>query len=210
MLPDRARMLRCRMDASRMRPEEIPGCRWVGFGIAKGVTNPARGLTTCAAPDTMSSGLHGELVQPFGGVDASPRCYDRDAPLGFGGFFRWIYLADPVGADDALGVDWCLDEAPHVGVATRAEDVSRIAAQLVLDGIPGRTELALLNCRMCEDEENAAWRRREGLVTIADWSELAVPFFPNGPRCARCGNRTRTNPAWRFCHACGDPAARSR
>ncbi len=191
------------MDAERMRPEEAATCRWIGYGVGKGVTDAVRGVTAFAVPKRLVSALHGELIQPFGGVDVSPTCYEHTSPLGFGGFIRWVVFAGPRG-ELVLGVDWSLVEAPHVGVATRAERVAAVARTLMKHGVTSDTELALLNCRMCEDEERHARRLHEHLVTVADWSRAANRFAPRGVLCPRCAHPTFTDVLFRFCHSCGE------
>lgn len=192
------------MDAERMRPEEAATCRWIGYGVGKGVTDAVRGVTAFAVPERLVSALHGELIQPFGGVDASPACYEHTSPLGFGGFIRWVAFAGPHG-ELVLGVDWSLVEAPHVGVATRAEQVAAVARTLTKHGVPHRAELVLLNCRMCENKEEHTQRLSEQLLTVADWSRAGYRFAPRGVLCPRCAHPTFTDVHFQFCHACGEP-----
>lgn len=192
---------RATMDSRRMRPDEADRCRWVGWTFLKGVVDPARGIVAWA--EGGDSGLHGEIVQRFGGVDPNPRCYDRDAPIGFGTFARVVRFVPPDGGPCVLGVDWSLVEPPHIGVATAASRVAEVAATLVADDTAAEDELALLNCRMCEDVENEAWRLADGLVTVRDWARAA--FAPRTDRCPTCGRRTFADPTFRFCFHCSLP-----
>ena len=112
------------MDTAVMCPEDIAGCRWIGFGIEKGVTSVAEDTTVFAIPKEMKHGLHAELVEGFPNLDPFPLCYDMAKHLrGFGAFIRWAYFADPMGGPGVLGVDWSLSARPTGGVATTASVV---------------------------------------------------------------------------------------
>lgn len=191
------------MDASRMTPEDADACRWIGFGIGKGVTHPGRDISAYGIPRRLRSALHGELVQPFGGADTTPACYDRASARGFGGFLRWVWFAGPRGNDDALGVDWSLAEAPHIGVATRATIVCTLARTLVRHGVPERAELALIGPAMCESPDDAAWRHADGLVAVRDWSAALDRFGRGTGWCETCGRGSFLARDYPFCSHCG-------
>lgn len=191
-----------RMNAAMMLPQDAARCRWVGYGIGKGVTDPTADVTVFAVPTGPGHGLHGELIQGFPCVDPTPACYDDDHALGFGDFVRWVHFADPQGGPGVIGVDFSLVERPTAGVATDMLCVARVAAVLRASDIPEDAELALLDWRMCEPEELADWRGRMGLATLADWASAAARFHPDSGTCPRCG--LHMAPAWApFCPQCG-------
>ncbi len=193
------------MDASLMRPDEAATCRWVGCAFRKGVTHPRRGISVIAAGDDDLSGLHGTLIQPYGGVDETPRCYDRDAPVGFGGFVRWVRFDRPDGRA-ILGIDWSPGDLPTIGVGTSALEVALVARAIFRCIARGDAELALLTPRMTEEEIMREWRSSEGLVTVQNWSDAVGRFSPGTDFCPACGQRTFSDPTYRFCHQCGaDP-----
>ena len=195
--------LGCLMLPDYMRPNERTACRWVGFGIGKGVTHPEKNLSILALSRQIHTGLHGELVKGLPGVDLPPRCYDDDHQLGFGGFFRWSYFADPSGTHDVFGLDWSLVYRLSAGVANSMLCVETVARAVIAHGIPATTELVLLNCRMCEDRPIQALRERLGLITVGDWGEHGDRCFgPDSGRCPRCGLDTMKGKTM-FCYRCG-------
>src|SRR5262249_7302018 len=136
-------------------------------------------------------GLHGELIQGFPDVDPLPDCYSESHNLGFGSFVRWVYFANPSGLPEVLGVDWRLDARRTAGMSLTMRRVSKLATTLAAHGIPGSTELALLNPRMCEDPCVHAVRSSLELVTIADWCEKGNRILgPQSCHCPRCGQMT--------------------
>ncbi|MDO8583602.1 MAG: hypothetical protein Q7R83_00285, partial [bacterium] len=36
---------RCLMETGYMEPQDIPFCRWIGYGLGKGVTHPERNIS---------------------------------------------------------------------------------------------------------------------------------------------------------------------
>ncbi|MDP3985362.1 MAG: hypothetical protein Q8P82_01240 [bacterium] len=193
-----------RMDLSVMRPEDREHCAWIGFGIGKGVTDPQRNVSVFAVPENLESGLHGELIQEFPGVDPVPLCYERFAHKnGFGRFVRWVYFADPAGGPGYIGVDWSLVERATAGVAVSMKSAGNVFAALAAHGLPKDTKTALLNWRMCEHPSWREIRVSLGLETVADW-ELRAPalFGPKSRYCPRCGAKTLAEPA-EFCSQCG-------
>ena len=199
------------MDASLMRPDEVGACRWIGCAFRKGVTHPRRGISVLATGDDALSGLHGTLIQPFGNVDPTPRCYDRDAPVGFGGFVRWVLFTGtsvPLGdrRRAILGIDWSPGDLPTIGVGTSALEVALVAKAIDRSIANGDDELALLTPRMTEEEIMREWRTTEKLVTVQHWSDAVDRFSPGTEFCPACGQRTFSDPTYRFCHQCGaDP-----
>ncbi len=194
-----------RMEAERMREDERKDCRWIGFGIGKGVTHPRAGITVFAVPRDLVSGLHGELIQGFDGIetDPTPGCYEPDADPGFGGFVRWVLFADPDGRRDVLGVDFSLALTDRGGVATAMLTVAEVAAVVMAQGMKPKTEVALLNCRMCEPAELAEWRRENGLATLDDWAAKRDVFLRSDCFCPRCGLPLPEGDSADFCGRCG-------
>lgn len=196
------------MDAHVMRAEDAATCRWIGYGIGKGVTHPQTETTVFGVPRELRSGLHAELVAGFSDVDPFPLCYDDRAHVfGFGGFVRWVYFADPSGGPGVFGLDWSIAARPTSGVAHAMIAVAAIARIAAEHGIPPDAELALLNWRMCEELVITALRERMALRTVADWNTRAPAYFRRGSGyCPRCGLRTLAHRE-RFCSRCGcDPA----
>lgn len=194
------------MDAARMTDEARAQCRWIGYGIGKGVTHPEHELSVFAVPEDLICGLHGELVQGFTHipVDSTPACYELDAPLGFNGFVRWVYFTDPKRQHDIFGVDWSLNLPRSGGVATSMTMIERIARIVIAHGIPRHTELVLLTADMCEPPVLEQWRRQRGLKTLEDWVALSKKLFaPRGGYCPRCGLDTFTFGRPMFCTRCG-------
>ncbi len=192
-----------RIDARRMRPSDRPDCRWIGWRVLKGVTDPSGDISVFAVPRRNRRGLHAELVAGLPNVDPYPLCYD---PLGhrfgFGNFVRWIFLAGPK-ENGLFGIDFSLICRPTAGVATTMLSAARVVRAAVRHGLPGGTEIVLLNPRMCEDPGVEAMRRAAGLRCAADWIRRAPRLFaPRGRFCPRCGLET-LNGRPRYCHACG-------
>ncbi|MDO8425540.1 MAG: hypothetical protein Q7T01_03430 [bacterium] len=192
-----------RMNATIMQAHDVAECRWLGYGIGKGVTDPNAGITVFSpgsGPETQ--GLHGELIQGFPFVDPTPLCYEDTHVFGFGTFLRWVYFADPQGGPGVLGVDFSLTERQTAGVATSMLAVARCAAALAGSGIPPDAELVLLNWRMCEPVRLTALRHTEQLITLRDWARAVPHFASGGTHCPRCGLHTLH--AWvPFCNQCG-------
>lgn len=203
-LPGDAAISRMRIDPSMMRVEDVAACRWLGFRALKGVTDPARDVTIVSEPHEGRRGLHADLVAGLDSVDAYPLCYDlKGHRHGFGGFVRWIYLSDPSGRQDVLGLDFSLDSRPTSGVAVTVRSAARTTAALIRHGLPPETAIALLDPRICEEPGVTAMRETSGLHVAADWLERAPALFREGsPSCPRCGQRTLDGQP-RFCHACG-------
>lgn len=194
------------MCAELMRPEEVPGCRWLGFTLIKGVTNPHRAITAQSTGGDDLSGAHGRLVQQFGGVDSTPECYNPQSKVGFGGFVRWVRFLNPTGGQGVFGLDWSLNEPPHIGVATSALEVALVASLVRAFGVPGGDELVLLTPRMTELPIMEQWRHREGLICVGDWADAPKRFHSGTGFCPKCGQWTFICPSWRYCHQCGaDP-----
>ncbi len=192
------------MDPSMMRPEEIAHCKWVEFGIGKGVTSANHNLSIFGVPGKLGSGWHGELVKGFPGIDPTPRCYEPDHQFGFGDFVRWVYFADPKGGGDYFGVDFGLTERATAGVGDSVLRVSHTARIALEHGVPANVSLVLLGPRMIEEAVVTAFRLELGLNTMADWAERGKELFDreNGPRCWKCGLDTR-KPLFQFCYRCG-------
>lgn len=194
------------MDSMRMRPEEVATCRWIGWTITKGVIHPERKIVAWADEGTGVSQQHGHLIQRFSGVDACPRCYDRDAAVGFGGFVRVNRFTHPSGSSTIFGVDWSRVEPAVIGVATSVLRVAQVAALAALHGTRSEDELVLLGWTMCETPDRQSWRQHHGLVAVGDWANaLYDRFAPGSPHYPACAERTM-EPGFKFCHQCGcDP-----
>ncbi len=195
-----------RMDREQMGVDDQKHCRWIGYGISKGVTHPDERLTVFGVPEKLASGLHGKLIQGFEHipVDSTPLCYEPTSPRGFNGFIRWVFLTDPHRVHDVLGIDYSLMLSPKSGVAIDMPTVAKIVDVLVRQGIAPGVEVALLNAKMCEPEALRAWRRFKKLVTVRDWSERGQTLFhPPGPFCPRCGMATLLKPTDTYCSHCG-------
>ena len=198
------------MDPSRMRPEDVSQCPWIGWGMSKGVTHPDRDLSILAHKDSLDRGLHAELVAEFTDeVDPYPLCYDeKNHQKGFGGFTRWVAFTDPQNpkGPGVLGIDWSLACRPTSGVATSMWQIMRVVQTALPHGLHPQSEIALLDWRMSEDEFVKAWRYETRLVTAEDWvSRASTLFVPMGHHCLRCGMKTfeRKN---KFCFRCGTPS----
>lgn len=195
-----------RMDREQMRPEDRKDCRWIGYGISKGVTHPREGVSVFGIPEKLASGLHGKLIQGFEHipVDSTPACYEPTAPHGFNGFIRWVFFTDPYRVHDVLGIDFSLMLSPTSGVAIDMLTVAKTVAVLATQGISPQVEVALLNAKMCEPEGYRKWRKLEQLVTVHDWSERGQTLFrPDGTHCPRCGAETLSDRATVYCTHCG-------
>lgn len=193
----------CVMDPTVMAEEDRKHCRWLEFGIGKGVTGVRSRVSVYGVPGRMKRGLHGELMQGFPNVDPVPRCYDEDHALGFSDFVRWVYFADPADVRGVLGVDWSLSARPTAGIAHTMLRVCAVAEICLVHGIPADDELVLLNCRMVEDSFAFDVRRMLGLRSVRDWAERGFDVFGEGsPHCPRCGLATLAIDS-AFCFRCG-------
>lgn len=194
------------MDPTRMRDEAKACCRWLGYGIGKGVTHTENRVSVFGVPDQLICGLHGELIQGFDDipVDATPICYERLASLGFDAFIRWVYLADPTRHHDFFGIDWSLAMPSTGGVATSMIQVERLAQVAIAHGIPRETEVVLLSADMCEPLELEAWRMQRALISLEDWVAFGKSLFaPRGNYCPRCGSDTFPFGRRGYCTQCG-------
>ncbi|MCX6714307.1 MAG: hypothetical protein NTX72_00650 [Candidatus Uhrbacteria bacterium] len=194
------------MDASVMTPEDALTCPWVGYGTGKGVTHLFKDISVFMIPNKMKSGLHGEMVQGFKGVDPIDLCYLDSHKLGFGGFVRWMYFSDPQDSKTehgVFGLDWSLVHTLTSGIAT-----SMLIAQIIIErahrhGIPGNARVALMNPVMCEPVYLTEWKQENNLLTVNDWVKKGMQFFAEeGTHCPKCGLFTFEKPR-RFCYRCG-------
>lgn len=192
-----------RMERAAMRPDEAASCRWVGFGLGKGVTSLNRDTSVFGVPGKMGSGWHAELVKDFQEVDPAPLCYEPHHTKGFADFARWVYFANPAKTGDFVGVDFGLKERPTAGVAETMYRVAQIAKAGLRHGLPGETELVLLHPRMIELPELTQLRQSLGLIRVADWAINGERLFAplTGTRCPACGLNTR-GAEYRFCYRC--------
>jgi ribosomal protein S27AE len=197
---------RCTIIPSRMRLQDRRICRWIGFGLGKGVTHPERDLSVFTSPPHIRSAAHGEMIQGFRGirVDPSPFCYEALHRDGFGGFVRWASFADPVGGPGFLGIDWSYRLRPTGGVAHTMLRAWQTCRALADHGFPRNAEVVLLNWRMIEIIVLQEWRRAYGLITLQDWLEKGRAYFAQRSRfCPRCGSASMNNPHMRYCGSCG-------
>lgn len=194
------------MDAALMDANDAKTCPWIGYGMGKGVTHLFKDISVFMIPNEMKSGLHGEMVQGFKGVDPIDLCYLDTHKLGFGGFVRWMYFADPQDHETHAGVfglDWSLIHKLSSGIAT-----SMLVAQIIIErayahGIPGNARVALMNPLMCEPAYLTEWKQSAGLLTVHDWATKAAQLFSAcGTHCPKCGLPTFQKPR-RFCYRCG-------
>ena len=192
-----------RMDRGAMRPHEAATCRWVGFGLGKGVTSLSRDISVFGVPGKMGSGWHAELVKEFPEVDPAPLCYEPKHTKGFADFARWVYFANPAGTGDIIGVDFGLKERATAGVAETMYRVAQLAKAGLRHGLPAATELVLLHPRMIELPELTQLRQSLGLIRVVDWATNGEQLFAPlaGSRCPACGLNTR-GPEYRFCYRC--------
>ncbi len=164
----------------REKTELDTTCRWIGFGIGKGVTHPMMdisvfGIKRIIGPnddDKIMKGLHGKMMQGFKDIPVDPvhRCYKDDHELGFGGFIRWVSFFHPE-KNGFLGIDYDRTERPTSGVACSMQEVYEVVRILARHGFPKDYEVVMLNGRMHEDPESTAWRKEHELVTLRDWIE---------------------------------------
>ena len=194
------------MDASLMTQEDARTCPWIGYGMGKGVTHHQKDISVFMIPNEMKSGLHGEMVQGFKGVDPIDRCYLDDHKLGFGGFVRWIYFSDPNDPhtdQGVFGLDWSLIHKLSSGIATPMLIAQVIIARAHAHGIPGNARVALMNPTMCEPAYLTEWKQHTRLLTVHDWSTKGSSLFcEEGTHCPKCGLSTFEKPR-RFCYRCG-------
>jgi len=192
-----------------MHSEDVLVCRWIGWGMSKGVTHVERNLSILAQRDDLPRGLHAELVAEFvDEVDPYPLCYDeKNHQKGFGRFTRWVAFTNPQDpkGPGIFGIDWSLICRPTSGVATSMRQVLTIVQTLLHHGLHPQTEIVLLNWRMSEDIFVRSWRYEHGLITAEDWVYLApVLLAPKGHHCPHCGMKTFEN-GNKFCYRCGAP-----
>jgi ribosomal protein L37E len=186
-----------------MHEEDAKTCRWVGFGITKGITSPARDTTVLGVPALLQGGMHGDMIAGMPAVDPNPLCYEPAHVLGFADFVRWVYFANPANDTGMLGVDFSIAERATAGVATTMLRLARVASTCMLHGMPGNCELALLNPRMIEPDYFFNYRQTAGLLTVADWSAKGEAMFgEDSQHCPRCGN-TSLQPGDVYCSSCG-------
>lgn len=147
-------------------------CRWLGFSIGKGVTNPAKNITVFGIARGSKKGLHGKLIQKLEDIPVDPesRCYADDHELGFGGFIRWASFSRPF-VTGFLGIDRDSTKRPTSGVARSVQEVYEVVRVLDLHGFPKEYEVVMLNDHMHEDAGSTTWRKEHGLVTLRDWIE---------------------------------------
>ncbi|HBK34410.1 MAG: hypothetical protein UU08_C0025G0010 [Candidatus Uhrbacteria bacterium GW2011_GWE2_40_58] len=194
------------MDASRMREEDLAHCRWVEWGMSKGVTHPFLGISILGQREDLPRGLHAELVADFPGVDPYPLCYDENNHIyGFGGFVRWIHFTNPKNPHNPgiLGIDWSLACRPTSGVATTMRCVADVVKMIIQHGLDPQTEIALLNWRMCEDDFLTMWKQEIELIYAWQWDQSTHGLLaPQGNHCPRCGLKTFVQKN-NFCFRCG-------
>ncbi len=192
------------MDPKLMRPRDLKLCRWLGYGIIKGLTSTKLNVSIFGLPETHSAGLHGEMIRGIGGTDPSPLCYDRKHKKGFGSFVRWVFFKSPGNEDRFLGIDFSLGLRKTSGVATTWKHVYEIIKTLAVHGLLSDTEIVLLNWRMCEPRCLTGLRRRSELVTAQDWMHKGKKYFgPDGIFCPTCGQKTFTDKQHTYCYLCG-------
>jgi len=191
----------CTMDPALMLPLEVPECRWLGYGIGKGVTCPEMDVTVFGVPQTMRSGLHGTLIQGFPDVDPYDLCYEDQHVKGFGGFIRWIYFSNPSKGPGVLGIEFSLHPSIRVtsGIATSFKRAQHVVSVCCRHGIPAKAEVALLNWRNCQRPHLVAFGKQQRLVTVSDWAQSADRFSTT--LCWRCGKPSSSN--FHYCPYCG-------
>ena len=155
-----------RMNPDIMNPEHRATCRWLHYGIGKGVTCPESRVTVFGIPEKPLAGLHGQMVQGFCHVDPAPLCYDEKHVEGFGSFVRWVFFADPNRTKNFLGINFSLALRKTSGVATSFARVYEVASTLVVEGVPPMTEVMLLDSDMCETDYLEKVRQTAKLVSI--------------------------------------------
>lgn len=197
-----------RMNPDEMKKEDARTCRWIGFGISKGLTSPAKNITVFSTLRRNQRGLHHELVKGFPGIDPFPLCYEEDHKFGFGDFVRWVYFSDPKGKNNFLGIDFSLACRPTSGVANSVTRAWEVLKTIALHGMPLDVEVVLLNHRMCETAGVTRMRQKAGLVTLGDWILSAESILAKGSKfCPRCGQKTLDRDGIdrqpKFCYRCG-------
>jgi hypothetical protein len=193
----------CLVEPSLMTEDDRHACRWLGYGLGKGVSNPKSQVSVYGIPETMTRGLHGELIQNFPGVDPLPHCYEDNHALGFDGFVRWVYFAHPERDEGILGIDWSLAARKTAGVANSMLKVCALAQICKAHGVPKESELVLLNWRMLEPKYAQKLRHTIGLQSLEDWATHGREVFKQGSVCCpRCGQATLKGNR-RFCYRCG-------
>lgn len=192
------------MDLDVMKEEDIRTCLWLGFGIGKGITDPIKNLSVFGEANRIYRGLHYELVKEFPDIDPFPLCYDEEKHVkGFGRFVRWVYFADPKREQDFLGIDFSLVCRPTSGVANSVTKVADVVKVIFEHGVSLKSEVVLLNRKMCEHSGITEMRRQAGLITVNDWINLADKLFlSKSPFCSKCGLKTFDKPV-SFCYRCG-------
>ena len=188
-----------------MTDKTLP-CPWLGYGIAKGVTDPVKNISVLGLPTKggVAHGLHRELLEGFPGIDPYPLCYENvDHENGFGGFIRWVYFTDPKGKHDVLGIDYSVIMRPTSGVANSMLVVREVVGSLIDHGISPSVEVALLDTTMTEFAGVTAIRRNAGLNRAVDWVILCDRLFgEEGTCCPRCGQALKSKED-AFCIHCG-------
>jgi hypothetical protein len=193
------------MDPAIMTEKDKPFCKWIGFGLGKGLTSSSRNVSIYGVPESVNgSGWHAELVKGIDGVDPSPLCYRSDHILGFGDFVRWVYFANPAGTGDFLGIDFGLPERPTAGVAETMFRVNQTVQVCARHGMPLATQVVLLHPRMFESPSLTELRLSLKLSAVGDWLSRGDGLFDlrNGTRCPACGLDTRGD-HFNFCYRCG-------
>lgn len=192
------------MDLNVMKEKDAKTCRWLGFGIGKGITDPDKNISVFGVPNRIHRGLHYELVKGFPDIDPFPLCYDEvNHVKGFGSFVRWVYFVDPEREHDFLGIDFSIVCRPTSGVANSVAKVSEVVKVVFQHGISPRSEVVLLNHKMCEHPGITEMRRQAGLIMVNDWINMADKLFlSKSPFCSKCGLKTLDNNE-KFCYRCG-------
>jgi len=165
------------MEASQMGNYDQQSCRWVGYGLAKGVSSidPTTPISVLSTYEDSVSTLHGLMIQGLGETDEYPWCYypDRKSDRGFGKFIRWAYFTSTDNQADVFAVDFSLNCDERIGKAASIASVSAVAAIAAQHGIPLDAELVLANERMCENFEHSQFRTENNLISVRDWDEAA-------------------------------------
>lgn len=192
------------MDPDLMEEEDAVNCRWLGFGIGKGVTNPTENISSFAIPNKLYHGLHADLLKDFPGVDPHPLCYEEYTHIkGFGGFTRWVYFADPENRAPVFGIDWSILARPTSGVANSMVKMREVVRAAANHGIPQNAEVAFLNWHMCEPPCMTKVKKELEIWKVMDWLQNADTLFSfESPFCPRCGLKTITKKT-NYCVRCG-------
>jgi hypothetical protein len=161
------------MEASQMGSYDQQSCRWIGYGLAKGVSNidPSTAISVFSTYEESVSTLHGLMIQGLGDIDEYPFCYypDKETDKGFGKFIRWAYFASIDEQPDVFAVDYSFNCDERIGKAASIESVKAVASVAVQHGIPLDAELVLANERMCENFEHSQFRAENQLIAVRDW-----------------------------------------